>query len=80
MYKAMLSGVSSLIFICGAFAADARSSDEEDSPQASTRLGYTDAPHRSSSGARLQAGRKPDSRSYDRASSGKQEDNYDGGY
>jgi hypothetical protein len=38
MRKVMLLGVSSLISICGAFAAYARSSDEEESLGASTQL------------------------------------------
>jgi hypothetical protein len=48
MRKIMLLGVSSLFIVCSAFDADARSSDEEDSPQASTQPGYT-LPHHNSS-------------------------------
>ena len=35
MRKIILFGFAGLVFVCGAVAADARSSDEEDTPQSS---------------------------------------------
>jgi hypothetical protein len=80
MRKIMLLGVSSLFIVCSAFDADARSSDEEDSPQASTQPGYTLPHHRSPSGATLHAGRRFPASSHDSAGFRRQEDINDGGY
>jgi hypothetical protein len=80
MRKIMLLGVSSLVIVCSAFGADARSSDEEDSPQASTQPGYTWPLHRSPSSATLHAGRKSPASSHGPAGSRQQEDINDRGY
>ena len=79
MRKIMLVGFSTLVVVCGAFGADARSSDEEDSPQAATQSDYAPPLRRSPSGANLRVGRKSPAVSHDPAVFRRQGDMYDGG-
>jgi hypothetical protein len=74
MRKIILSGFTSLVIVCGAFGADARSSDEEDSPQASAQRNDAPRLHPSPSDANLRAERKPVAGAHPPAPSPAQED------
>jgi hypothetical protein len=74
MRKIILLGFTSLVLVCGAVGADARSSDEEDAPQAAAEPVYTPLFHPSPAAANLRAERKPSVGSHRAAAAPAQED------
>jgi hypothetical protein len=59
MRKIILLGFASLVLVCGAVGADARSSDEEDTPQATTQTVYAPRFSLSPADVDLRAERRP---------------------
>ena len=78
MRKIILFGFASLVFVCGAVAADARSSDEEDAPQASVERAYAPPRYLSPADANLRAERKPVAGAHRPAPAPAQEDEHVG--
>jgi hypothetical protein len=58
MRKIVLIGFTSLVLVCGAFGADARSSDEEDAPQAAAQAAHAPPFYPAPAEAGLRAERK----------------------
>ena len=78
MRKIILLGFASLVIVCGAVGADARSSDEEDTPQASTEPAHAQPRTLSPADANLRAEHKPVGGSHRPAAAPAQEDEHVG--
>lgn len=80
MRKLILLGFSTLVIACGAFGADARSSDEEDAPQTIAQSDQDSSLLRSRSGAAVKAERKSPVAARRPALVPQQENSFGGGY
>jgi hypothetical protein len=59
MRKIILSGMAGFVLVCGACGAEARSSDEEDAPQAAAQAAHAPPFNPMPVGANLRAAHKP---------------------
>jgi hypothetical protein len=78
MRKIILFGFASLALVCGAFGADARSSDEEDTPQVSVEPAHAPPRNLAPANANLRAQHKPVTGSHRPAAAPAQEDEHVG--